>query len=164
MVEPSSLCRMRPWPGSSAGRRPFRLEPLRGHCVVLPKPNLSQMLPLDGARLSALTAQGISRLARRGHVTNWSNWRAAMLLGLISSSYSTTISQLAAAHIGRDAAVDWMSVAVIPGRDAMLQTEPAWTLSQSGLASTSGPIFPGRRYSSACLATGRPACHRVLLR
>jgi hypothetical protein len=74
-----------------------------------------------------LSAQEISGLVQRGHLTNWSNWRAAILLGLISSSYSTTISQLAAAHVGRDAAVDWMSVAAIPGRDAMLQAEPTWT-------------------------------------
>jgi uncharacterized protein (DUF305 family) len=77
-------------------------------------------------RLSALTAQEISGLAQRGYLTNWSNWRAAIVLGLISSSYSTVISQLAAAQVGRDAAVDWMSVAAIPGRDAMLQTEPSW--------------------------------------
>jgi len=77
-------------------------------------------------RLSALTAQEISGLSQRGYLTNWSNWRAAIVLGLISSSYSTVISQLAAAQVGRDAAVDWMSVAAIPGRDAMLQTEPTW--------------------------------------
>jgi hypothetical protein len=84
-------------------------------------------LKCSEARLSALSAQEISGLVQRGHLTNWSNWRAAILLGLISSSYSTTISQLAAAHVGRDAAVDWMSVAAIPGRDAMLQAEPTWT-------------------------------------
>src|SRR5436305_13258173 len=32
------------------------------------------------------------------------NWRAAALLGLISSSYSTLINQLGAARVGRDAA------------------------------------------------------------
>ena len=54
------------------------------------------------------------------------NWRAAVLLGLISSSYSTLVSQLAAGRFGRDAAADWMSVAAIPARDWMLQLEPAW--------------------------------------
>jgi uncharacterized protein (DUF305 family) len=57
----------------------------------------------------------------------WHNWRAAALLGLISSSYSTLLSQLAAARLGRDAAVDWMSVAAIPARDWALQSEPTWS-------------------------------------
>ncbi len=52
------------------------------------------------------------------------NWCAAVLLGLISSSFSTLISQLAAARIGRDALVDWMTVANIPLRDSALSIEP----------------------------------------
>jgi uncharacterized protein (DUF305 family) len=52
------------------------------------------------------------------------NWRAAILLGLASSSFSTLISQLAAARIGRDALIDWMTVANIPLRDMALNTEP----------------------------------------
>src|SRR5947209_11979109 len=55
------------------------------------------------------------------------DWRAAALLGLISSSYSTLINQLGAARVGRDAAVDWMSVAAIPARDWALQSEPSWS-------------------------------------
>jgi hypothetical protein len=39
----------------------------------------------------------ISGLAQQGDLTNWSNWRAAIVLG--SSSYSTVISQLAAAQV-----------------------------------------------------------------
>jgi uncharacterized protein (DUF305 family) len=62
------------------------------------------------------------------------NWRAAILLGLISSSYSTLISQFAAARIGRDAAVDWMSVATIPARDWPLQSEPSWSAIAIGIA------------------------------
>ena len=49
------------------------------------------------------------------------NWRAAAWLGLISSTFSTLVSQLTAARIGRDAAVDWMVVAAIPLRDGVLQ-------------------------------------------
>ena len=52
------------------------------------------------------------------------NWRAAVALGLISSSFSTLVSQLAAARIGRDAAVDWMTVAMIPLRDPALSGRP----------------------------------------
>jgi uncharacterized protein (DUF305 family) len=67
-------------------------------------------------------------------VTGWRNWRAAILLGLISSTYSTLISQLAAARIGRDAAVDWMSVATIPARDWVLHIEPSWSAIAIGIA------------------------------
>ena len=65
---------------------------------------------------------------------DWLNWRAAALLGLISSSYSTLVSQFAAARLGRDAAVDWMSVAAIPARDWALQSEPAWSSIAIGIA------------------------------
>ncbi len=51
-------------------------------------------------------------------------WRAAACLGLVSSTFSTIVSQLSAARIGRDAAVDWMVVATIPGTDNMLSSEP----------------------------------------
>jgi uncharacterized protein (DUF305 family) len=52
-------------------------------------------------------------------------WRAAAYLGLISSTFSTVVSQLSAARIGRDAIVDWMSVAAIPARDWVLTAEPS---------------------------------------
>src|SRR4051812_6995970 len=65
---------------------------------------------------------------------DWLNWRAAALLGLISSSYSTLLSQFAAARVGRDAAVDWMSVAAIPARDWALQSEPTWSSIAIGIA------------------------------
>jgi hypothetical protein len=52
-------------------------------------------------------------------------WRAAVCLGLISSTFSTVVSQLSAARIGRDASVDWMSVAAIPARDWALTAEPS---------------------------------------
>src|SRR3954465_15682777 len=72
-------------------------------------------------------AQARLGTARRRRVIDWRNWRAAALLWLPSSSYSTLISQFAAGRIGRDAAVDWMSVAAIPARDWALQSEPAWS-------------------------------------
>ena len=52
-------------------------------------------------------------------------WIAAAYLGLISSTFSTVVSQLSAARIGRDALVDWMSVAAIPTRDWALAAEPS---------------------------------------
>jgi uncharacterized protein (DUF305 family) len=56
------------------------------------------------------------------------NWRAAILLGLLSSTCSTVVSTLGAQRIGRDAPVDWMVVAAIPARDAALDTQPQiWT-------------------------------------
>ncbi|MGY4497003.1 hypothetical protein ACVWYH_000930 [Bradyrhizobium sp. GM24.11] len=58
------------------------------------------------------------------HTPLFERWKAAIYLGLISSTFSTIVSQLAAARIGRDAAVDWMSVAAIPARDWALTSEP----------------------------------------
>ena len=61
-------------------------------------------------------------------------WRAALYLGLISSTFSTVASQLAAARIGRDAAVDWMSVAAIPARDWAMSVEPSVSAIAVGIA------------------------------
>lgn len=61
------------------------------------------------------------------------NWRAAALLGLVSSTFSTLVSQFLAARIGRDAVVDWMVVATIPFRDGMLQSEPSWAVIIAGI-------------------------------
>jgi uncharacterized protein (DUF305 family) len=62
------------------------------------------------------------------------DWRAAALLGLISSSYSTLLSQLTAALLGRDASVDWMSVAAIPARDWVISSEPTASAVAIGIA------------------------------
>ena len=61
------------------------------------------------------------------------NWRAAALLGLVSSTFSTLVSQFSAARIGRDAVVDWMVVASIPLRDPALQIEPSWSVIFAGI-------------------------------
>jgi uncharacterized protein (DUF305 family) len=61
-------------------------------------------------------------------------WRAAIYLGLISSTFSTIVSQLSAARIGRDAAVDWMSVAAIPAHDWALSLEPSAVAVAIGIA------------------------------
>lgn len=61
------------------------------------------------------------------------NWRAAALLGVISSTFSTIVSQLTAARIGRDATVDWMSVAAIPFGDGMIQIEPSASIITTGI-------------------------------
>jgi uncharacterized protein (DUF305 family) len=63
-----------------------------------------------------------------------SNWIAAAQLGLLSSTYSTIVSQLFAARLGRDAAVDWMTVASIPLRDWAISSEPSWTAILGGIA------------------------------
>ena len=57
-----------------------------------------------------------------------------MYLGLISSTFSTVVSQLSAARIGRDASVDWMSVAAIPSRDWALTAEPSISAVAIGIA------------------------------
>ena len=63
-----------------------------------------------------------------------SRWIAAVELGLISSTFSTIVSQLFAARIGRDATVDWMTVAAIPARDWALSAQPSWSAILSGIA------------------------------
>src|ERR1700710_594076 len=59
---------------------------------------------------------------------------AALYLGVLSSTFSTIISQLTAGRIGRDAAVDWMSVAAIPARDWALSSEPSAAAIAIGIA------------------------------
>jgi hypothetical protein len=79
------------------------------------------------------------RLTSGGRMTIswWSrrslNWRAAALLGLISSTFSTLVSQFLAARIGRDAVVDWMVVATIPLRSGVLEDEPSWPVIIAGI-------------------------------
>ncbi|MCK1735652.1 DUF305 domain-containing protein [Bradyrhizobium sp. 138] len=63
-----------------------------------------------------------------------SRWIAAAELGLISSTFSTIVSQLFAARIGRDAVVDWMTVAAIPARDWAIGAEPSWHAILAGIA------------------------------
>ena len=63
-----------------------------------------------------------------------SRWIAAAELGLISSTFSTIVSQLFAARIGRDAGVDWMTVAAIPARDWAIIAEPSWSAILAGIA------------------------------
>src|SRR3954466_511923 len=63
-----------------------------------------------------------------------SNWIAAAKLGLVSSTFSTLVSQLAAAQLGRDPMVDWMTVAAIPLRDGIIGTEPSWSAIIGGIA------------------------------
>lgn len=63
-----------------------------------------------------------------------SRWIAAAQLGLISSTFSTIVSQLFAARIGRDSAVDWMTVATIPLRDGIISAEPSWAAIAAGIA------------------------------
>jgi uncharacterized protein (DUF305 family) len=73
------------------------------------------------------------KISRPGQEGSGLNWRAAALLGLITSTFSTVVSTLGAARIGRDAAVDWTVVAAIPLRDQALQAEPSWTVILVGI-------------------------------
>ncbi|WP_398471135.1 DUF305 domain-containing protein [Tardiphaga sp.] len=67
-----------------------------------------------------------------------SEWRRdlypAVVLGLISSSFSTAVSQLAAGRLGRDASVDWMTVASIPFGNDILTAEPTGSAIAAGIA------------------------------
>ncbi|MCB8821840.1 DUF305 domain-containing protein [Microvirga rosea] len=61
------------------------------------------------------------------------NWRSAALLGLISSTFSTLVSQFTATRIGRDALVDWMTVATIPLRSGIIHVDPSWMSIVAGI-------------------------------
>ncbi|MBW5438519.1 DUF305 domain-containing protein [Bradyrhizobium canariense] len=74
------------------------------------------------------------RTGDKGASRRRSRWVAAAELGLISSTFSTIVSQLFAARIGRDAAVDWMTVAAIPARDWAISAEPSWSAILAGIA------------------------------
>lgn len=69
------------------------------------------------------------------HVTrdNKLNWKAAALLGLITSTFSTIVAQLLGARLGRDAVVDWMMVASIPLQSRALEAEPSWPIILAGI-------------------------------
>jgi uncharacterized protein (DUF305 family) len=54
------------------------------------------------------------------------DWRAAALLGLLTSTFSTIAVTLTSARVGRDVAVDWMVVGTVLLRDGGLQAEPGW--------------------------------------
>ncbi len=61
------------------------------------------------------------------------NWRTAALLGLISSTFSTFVSQFMAARLGRDAVIEWMVVAAIPLRSSVFEVEPSWPTIAAGI-------------------------------
>jgi uncharacterized protein (DUF305 family) len=63
-----------------------------------------------------------------------SRWLAAAQLGLVSSTFSTLLSQVAAAQLGRDPLVDWMTVATIPARATVLSPDPTATAVAIGIA------------------------------
>jgi len=83
------------------------------------------------ANAARRTDEGPPRVTQR---QRQSRWIAAAELGLISSTFSTIVSQLFAARIGRDAAVDWMTVAAIPARDWAISAEPSWSAIFAGIA------------------------------
>jgi uncharacterized protein (DUF305 family) len=64
---------------------------------------------------------------------DWERWRAAALLGLLSSTFSTLVSHLSGPRIGRDSVVDWMVVATIPLREGVIQVEPSWSVILAGI-------------------------------
>jgi uncharacterized protein (DUF305 family) len=72
-------------------------------------------------------------LGRLRSSVDWERWRAAALLGLVSSTFSTLISHFAGARIGRDPIVDWMVVATVPLREGVLQVEPSWPVILAGI-------------------------------
>jgi hypothetical protein len=84
-----------------------------------------------GGHASTLSADRIS--PRKPWSEAKIRWVSAIILGLLTSTFSTVITTLAAARIGRDAAVDWMVVASIPLGDGTLEMEPSWGVIAAGI-------------------------------
>jgi uncharacterized protein (DUF305 family) len=63
----------------------------------------------------------------------WLNWRAAALLGLITSTWSTVAVSLGAARVGRVIEVDWMIVGAVLLREVGLVAEPGWRELAAGI-------------------------------
>lgn len=63
-----------------------------------------------------------------------SRWLAAAQIGLVSSTFSTLLSQVTASQLGRDALVDWMTVAAIPAREGIISSEPTAAAIVVGIA------------------------------
>jgi uncharacterized protein (DUF305 family) len=80
-----------------------------------------------------LMLRGSTGLRRLWSSIDWDRWRAAALLGLVSSTFSTLVSHFAGPRIGRDSVVDWMVVAAIPLREGVLQVEPSWPVILAGI-------------------------------
>src|SRR5581483_5974233 len=60
-------------------------------------------------------------------------WTAALVLGLISGTFSTLIITLGAPRIGRTRAVDWMTIGTVAlGADA-ISDDPGWRQLLSGV-------------------------------
>lgn len=58
---------------------------------------------------------------------------ASVLVGLLTSTFSTVVVSLGAARIGRDAAVDWMVVASLVLRDDAFAARPSWGTIATGI-------------------------------
>lgn len=61
------------------------------------------------------------------------NWRAAIILGLITGTYSTLVVSLGAEQIGREVAFDWMVVGTVLLRDAAIEAGPGWAGIAAGI-------------------------------
>ena len=74
------------------------------------------------------------------------DWRAALVTGLITSTFSTFVAQLTAARV---AATPWWTgwwwVRLIPLRDLALQAEPTWPFVVAGILFHHGRTFLGAR-------------------
>src|SRR3954467_8736391 len=89
--------------------------------------------PAAGPQPAGRRTTGQGAWQRFWHSDAGLNWRAAIVLGLISSTFSTIISQFLAARLGRDALVEWMVVASIPVGDAALQIMPTGLIILAGI-------------------------------
>jgi uncharacterized protein (DUF305 family) len=60
-------------------------------------------------------------------------WKAAAVLGLVTSTFSTVVASLGAGRLGQDPLVDWMVVAAIPLGSGVFEAEPTWPVILAGI-------------------------------
>lgn len=83
------------------------------------------------------------------------DWKAGLLLGLVTSTFSSVIVSLGSRRIGRDAPADWMELGSILLRRRAIRKEPRPGPMLAGLAITSSPTSRGRRCGAAAPAACR---------
>ena len=70
--------------------------------------------------------RGMTALARETPTRRRIAWKAALLLGLISGTFSTLLITLGAPRIGRTRAIDWMTIGTVAIGANAVTDDPGW--------------------------------------
>lgn len=79
------------------------------------------------------TSRTLTRQAHPEGMWDKRAWRAALLTGLISGTFSTIVVTLGAGRIGRSAPLDWMEIATAYFGPAVISEQPTWYAILGGL-------------------------------